>query len=221
MPADAGIYSQIRPFTMEDPLTQAGRAMAVKNAQLQNQEAERKFTLEDDLSSALAAFGRRSRQGVAGSRRARPRDGGAAAAGQGRHAEGKADVERKLKIWEQAGAWSIGLDQAYRRRCRRAAATRRRRSPRSEPIWQQTRAQAKELGLNLPEQFDPQKNFAGIATAKNHVEYFKSLAPTVHMTDTGGTVTAVNTNPLAGPVGPVAGATPSRRPARPPSSRAS
>lgn len=200
MAADAGIYSQIHPFTMDDPLTQTAKAMQIKDAQ-------RKFQLEDDMSGALMNSGgdlRRASQDLA----ARGRGTAALQVREKADTADKADVERKLKIWEQAGAWSMGLDQAYRQALQKNGGDQAAAMTEIQPIWQQTRAQAKELGLNLPEQFDPQKNFAGIATAKDHVAYFKSLAPTVHMTDTGGSVTAVNTNPLAGAVGPLAGVPP-------------
>lgn len=207
MGADASIYGQIRPFTMDDPLSQTAKALQVKGAQ-------RQFQQEDDIAGALTASGgdlRRASQDLAtrgrGTAALQLRDKASTAE--------KADLERKIKIWEQAGAMSMGLDQVYRQALQKSGGDQAAAMAEVQPLWQETRSRAKELGLNLPEQFDPQKNFAGISMAKNHAEYFKTLMPNVHMTDTGGSVTPTNTNPLAGPVGPIPGAQPIPKTATP------
>jgi hypothetical protein len=84
-----------------------------------------------------------------------------------------------------------------------------------QPVYSQVRQRWAGMGHNLPESFDPDANFAGIGQAKEAIQYLKTLAPSVHMTDTGGSITPTNTNPLAGPVGPLAGAQPIAKTAPP------
>jgi len=207
MAIDTSIYGQIRPFKMDDPIE--------KQAQLYQLEgARRKFQLDDDISAIGAATGgdpakmssmllERGHYQPAMQMQAQ-----AAALDKEKRLATKADVDRKLKLWEHIGSAAMGVDQAYRQALQASGGDEAAAIQRTQPIWNEVRARSAELGLNLPEQFDPQKNFAGISMAKENIQYLKTLAPDVRMTDTGGSITPTNVNPLAGAVGPLPGAQP-------------
>jgi hypothetical protein len=219
MPADAGIYSQIRPFTMEDPLTQAGRAMAVKNAQLQNQEAERKFTLEDDMSGALARSGGdlgKASQDLA----ARGRGTAALQLREKAATQGKADIERKLKIWEQAGAWSIGTRPglppgAAEERRRPGGGDRRDRADLAADARAGEGARPQPAGAVRPAE-ELRRHRHGEGGRRVLQDARADRAHDRHRRHGD----ADEHEPAGGPVGPSRRARRSRRPARPPSSRA-
>lgn len=203
--ADASIYQAIRPFTMESPIAQAGQALKVQNMQQQVQEGQRKFQLEDDISKALSESG--GDYGKASALLAqRGRGTAAISLADKATTKRKADVEEKLKIAEAMGSDAITLDSAYRSALAQAGGDQAAAVAALTPVYQQVRSKWAGLGHQLPEQFDPVSNFAGIGQAKELTAYLKSIAPDVKMTDTGGAVTPVNTNPMAGAVGPLPGA---------------
>jgi len=203
---DTDIYGQLRPFRMDDPMEQASKVYAMRANQLGIQDAERKLQLDDDLSRAFAESGgdlTKASQLLA--QRGR---GQAALQLQDKAAtQRKTQVEEKLKLWESAGSDAIALDQLFRQ-ARASGADDATAISKVQPVWANVRQKYASMGFNLPEQFDPQTNFSYIGTAKENIQYLKTLQPNVHMTDTGGTVTPTNTNPMAGPVGPLAGTQP-------------
>lgn len=204
--ADASIYSQIKPFTMEDPLSQAAKAMQVKAMGLQVQDAERKFTLEDDISGALAASG--GDLGKASTMLAqRGRGTAALTLGDKDTTRRKTEIESKLKIAEAMGSDAITLDSAYRNALSQAGGDQAKAVAAMTPVYAQVRQKWAGMGQNLPEQFDPVGNFAGIGQAKELTAYLKSIAPEVAMVDRGGTIQPMNKNPAAGAVGPLPGST--------------
>jgi hypothetical protein len=214
MGADASIYSQIRPYTMADPLDTAAKAYSLQAAGLQIKDAQRKFQLEDDLSGALADangdLGKASQMLAQ-----RGRGTAALQLSDKAAAQRKAKVEEHLKLFEAIGSDAIALDQSWRQLVQKHGGNEQAALADIKPVYDSVRARWVKLGHELPEQFDPQQNFAGIGMAKENIQYLKTLAPNIHMTDTGGAITPTNTNPLAGPVGPLAGTQPIPKTAAP------
>lgn len=215
MGADASIYGQIRPFTMADPLDTAAKAYSLQAAGLQIKDAQRKFQLEDDLSGALTESGgdlSKASQLLA----QRGRGTAALQVREKAATTAKTDLESKLKLWEAVGSDAIALDQTWRQALQKSNGNAEAAMAELQPVYQQVRAKWKGIGHDLPEKFDPQSNFAGIGMAKENIQYLRTLAPNIHMTDTGGSVTPTQTNPLAGPVGPLPGAAPIQKTPAPP-----
>jgi hypothetical protein len=214
MAVDTGIYGQIRPFTMGDPYESAGKVLAIKDAQ-------RKFTLEDDIAAAGAASGgdpekmasallEKGHYGPAIQLR-----GQAASLDKEKRLAKNAEIEQKLKLAEAAGSDAMMLDQVYRQALQQFGGDRASAVSSVQLTYQQARQKWASMGVNLPESFDPDQNFSYIGQAKEAIQYLKTLAPEVVMTDTGGSVTPMNKNPMAGPVGPMAGSTPTPKTATP------
>lgn len=199
---------------MESPLAQATQAIQIAGAQQALEANRRKFSLEDDISSALTETG--GDYSKASQLLAQRGRGSAALQVQDKAtAQRKAQVEEKLKLWEAVGSDAITLDQTWRQLLQKNGGNPQSAMLEMQPVYGQVRARWSQLGHQLPEQFDPNANFAGIGMAKENIQYLKTLAPNIHMTDTGGTVTPTNTNPLAGPIGPVQGAQPIQKTAPP------
>lgn len=175
--ADASIYSQIRPFTMESPLAQAGHAIQIQAGQNQVREQERKFTLEDDISGALAeSGGDLSKASTLLAQRGR---GNAALQVKDKAAaQSKAELESKLKLMEAVGSDGIALDAAYRDALKKSGGDQAAAVQAVAPVYGEVRARWAQMGHQLPEQFDPVKNLAGIGQAKEVATYLKGLQGT-------------------------------------------
>ncbi len=207
MPLDTSIYNSVRPFSMGDPLESAGKALALRDAQ-------RKFTLEDDLAAAGAASDGdpekmaqelMARGHYAPAIQLRSQ---AATLDKEKRLAANADLDRKLKLYEAAGSDAMALDGVYRQALQQAGGDRNRAVEAVTPVYQQARQKWAGLGVQLPEVFDPDANFAHIGQAKEALQYLKTLAPDIKMTDAGGQIVPTNVNPNAGPIGPISGATP-------------
>lgn len=205
MAIDASIYGQIRPFTMADPMETKAKALQIQAAEQQMAEQKRRFQMEDDLSSALSESGGDfSKASTLLAQRGR---GQAALSLQDKaNAQRKAQIEEQMKIAEAMGSDAIALDSVWRNALSQAGGNREAALATVNPVYSGIRQKWAGLGHSLPEQFDPDRNFAGIGQAKEMVAYLGRIAPSVHMTDAGGTIVPTNTNPAAGPVGPLAGA---------------
>ena len=214
MPIDTSIYNNVRPFTMTDPYESAGKALAL-------QIAQRKFTLEDDISRAGAESGgdpERMAAALLAKGHYQPAlqlRSQAATLGKEQRLSRNADVDHKLKIAEATGSDAMMLDQVYRQALQSSGGNRDAAMQAAQAAYQPVRDKWAQLGNQLPDQFDPDANFAFIGQAKEAIQYLKTLAPEVAMQDTGGTVTPINKNPLAGPVGPLAGSQPMQKTAAP------
>lgn len=214
MAIDTSIYNNVRPYTMGDPLESAGKVLALRDAQ-------RKYTMQEDIEAAGAQSGgdpatmarllmERGHYGPATQLQTH-----VAAADKEKRLAKNAEIEQKLKIAEAVGSDAMTLDQVYRQALQRAGGNREAALREVTPVYQQMRSKWSGMGEQLPEAFDPDANFASIGQAKEAIQYLKSLAPDIVMQDTGGNVTPMNRNPLAGPVGPLAGSTPTPKTAGP------
>lgn len=207
MAVDTGIYGQIRPFKMQDPYESTGKALALRKMQ-------RQYTIEDDIAQAGAETGgdpERMAQALLQKGHYQPAiqlRQQAAALDKEKRLAGNAEVERKLKLAEAAGSDAMMLDTTYRQALQKAGGDRQAAVLAVQPIYQQARQKWASLGTNLPESFDPDVNFSYIGQAKEAINYLKTLSPDVKYQDTGGTLQPVNTNPNAGPIGPLTGAQP-------------
>lgn len=207
MAVDTSIYNNVRPFTMADPYESAAKVMALRDAQ-------RKFTLEGDLAQAGAASGgdpEKMAQALMSKGHYAPAiqlRSQAATLEKERRLSRNAEVDHKLKITEAAGSDAMMLDSVYRTALQRAGGNPQAALAAVQPIYQQAREKWKGMGVELPEAFDPDQNFAFIGQAKEAIQYLKTTQPEVRMTDTGGAITPMNVNPNAGPVGPLQGASP-------------
>lgn len=214
MAVDTSIYNNVRPFTMGDPFESAGKVLALKDAQ-------RKFTLQDDVAEAGAASGgdpekmaalllERGHYGPAIQLRSQ-----AATLAKEQRLASNAELDRKLKVAEAVASDAMTLDQVYRQALQSNGGDNVAAAATLQPIYQQVRAKWAGMGQELPEAFDPDANFASIGQAKEAINYLKTLAPDIRMTDTGGQIVPTNVNPQAGPVGPLAGAKPIQKSAGP------
>ena len=211
---DTSIYGQIKPFTLDDPMASTAKAMQVQAGAMQLKKAHRDFTLEDDISGAMAESG----GDLAKASQLLAQRGRGQAALQVREKAGvvaKGDLEQKLKVWEAVGSDAMMLDQTWRQALQAAGGDAAKAKAQIQPVYSQVVAKWAQMGHQLPGDFDPQQNFAGIGMAKENIQYLKTLAPDVVMQDTGGTIQPINRNPLAGPVGPLAGALPINKTAAP------
>ncbi len=171
MPVDTGIYGNIRPAApAPDPMESAARAMQLR-------AAERSFSLEDDISGALAASGgdlMKASQALASAGR-----GAAALQLRDKAASAqKTELEQKLKIMEAVGSDGIALDAAYRQALAKTGGDQAAATASLAPVYAEIRSKWKTMGHDLPEQFDPVKNLAGIGQAKEVANYLKGLTPT-------------------------------------------
>lgn len=214
MAIDASIFGQIRPYTMADPMETKAKALQIQAAEQQMTEQKRRFQMEDDLSSALSeAGGDYTKASTLLAQRGR---GQAALTLQDKaNAQRKAQIEEKLKIAEAMGSDAIALDSVWRNALSQAGGNREAAMAAISPVYSGIVQKWAGMGHALPEQFDPDKNFAGIGQARELTAYLKNIAPSVHMTDAGGRIVPTNTNPAAGPVGPLAGVNPIAKTADP------
>jgi hypothetical protein len=176
MAIDTSIYNNVRPFTMADPYESAGKALALRAMQ-------KKYTIEDDIAQAGSESGgdpERMAQALLAKGHYQPaiqlRSQAATLAKEQRLA-GNAEVERKLKLAEAAGSDAVALDAAWRQTLQAAGGNPQTALAQIQPIYGQIRAKWAQMGHNLPEQFDPEANFASIGQAKESVQYLKTLAP--------------------------------------------
>lgn len=207
MPVDTSIYGNIRPFAMEDPLDSASKALAFT-------EAQKKYRLDQDIQGAAATTG----GDPAAMSKALMARGHFAPAMQLQNqaaAQKKAELDQKLKVAEAVGSDAMMLDQTWRQALQEAGGDKTVAIAKIQPVYNQVRSKWSGMGHQLPDAFDPDQNFASIGQAKEAIQYLKTLAPNVHMTDTGGSITPTNTNPLAGPVGPLPGSQPIPKTAAP------
>lgn len=182
---DTSIYGNIRPFTMESPIAQAGQALQVQALQQNAQERQRKFQMEDDLSSALTESG--GDLGKASTLLASRGRGAASLQLRDKAAaDEKAKMEGKLKISEAAASDGVAIDAVWRQTLQKHNGNAQAALAEVQPIWSEVVNKWKGMGHQLPEQFDPQKNLAGVGQAKEMAAYLKSLQP-----DYGAPVTAV------------------------------
>jgi hypothetical protein len=200
MPVDTSIYSNIRPFTMESPLDSASKALAYTHA-------KRQYTMDQDVSDIAASTGgdpEKMSQALMAKGHYQP-----AMALQGQASKlKKEDLDRELKLYEAIGSDAMMLDSAWKQALQQSGNDKNAAIAKIQPVYDQVRQKWAEHGKKMPDQFDPDKNFSGIGMAKEAIQYLKMQAPSVHMTDTGGAITPMQTNPMAGPVGPLAGAQP-------------
>ena len=161
---------------MDDPLTRAAKGLQVQAAQQQVQAGQRAFQLEDDLSGALSeAGGDYTKASALLAQRGR----GTAAISLADKAtnQRKAEVEQKLKIMEAVGSDGIALDAAWRQAVAKHGGNEQMAMQEVMPIYQQVRVKWKGMGHELPEQFDPVANVAGIGQAKEVATYLTKLLP--------------------------------------------
>jgi hypothetical protein len=200
VPIDASIYGNIRPYTMESPIDSASKALAFA-------DARKKYTMDQDIQDAAGQTGGDPAK-MSQALMARGHFAPAMQLQTQAAAQKKAQIDQQLKINEAVASDAMTLDQIWRQTLQATGGNREAALQKVQPVYSQVRQRWAGMGHSLPESFDPDANFAGIGQAKEAIQYLKTLAPDVKMTDTGGSITPTNTNPLAGPVGPLAGAQP-------------
>jgi hypothetical protein len=169
MAVDTSIYSNIRPFTMADPMDTAMKGMALG-------EAQRKFTLEDDISKALSESGgdySKASQALA----AKGRGTAAMSLSDKSEAQKKGQLEQHLKKMEAMASDGIALDAAYRQALQANGGDPQKAIAAIAPAYNDVRSRWAPQGVNLPETFDPVKNLAGVGQAKEVASYLKTLTP--------------------------------------------
>jgi hypothetical protein len=188
VPIDASIYGNIRPYTMESPIDSASKALAFA-------DARKKYTMDQDIQDAAGQTGgdpaKMSQALMARGHFAPAMQLQAQAA-----AQKKAQIDQQLKINEAVASDAMTLDQIWRQTLQATGGNKEAALQKVQPVYSQVRQRWAGMGHNLPESFDPDANFAGIGQAKEAIQYLKTLAPDVKMTDTGGSITPTNTNPL-------------------------
>lgn len=177
MAADASIYSQVRPFAMEDPYAREAKTLQIEGARQQVEEQRRKFTMEDDLSKALSESGGDLTK-ASTLLASRGRGTAAIQLGDKAAAQKKADVEQKLKLAEAAASDGIAMDAVWRQAVQKAGGNEQAALAAVTPIWNDMRARWAGMGHQLPEGFDPQRNLASAGQAKGVATYLKSLHQT-------------------------------------------
>lgn len=198
MAIDTSIYGNIRPFTMGDPYESAGRALAL-------QSAKRQFTMQDDIAQAGAETG------------GDPEKMAQALMLRGHY-------EPAIKLRQQAASLrkdQVGVVETEQKRLLSLAPSIRDALARVNDDaglsqYRQTLLnlansfQTPELqrqmlqGVQqLPTSFDQKWKQQQLLTAD---QVIAKTTPKVQLTDTGGSLTPMNLNPDAGPVGPLPGA---------------
>lgn len=176
MPVDPSIYGGIRQFSF-DPLGQAGKALAIRQAQIGIEDAQRKFSLEDDISGALTDS--RGDLGKASDLLAQRGRGQAALSLRSQAATtAKSEFDTNLKRLEAMASDGIALDAAYRQALSAAGGDEAKARSAMQPVYNDIRARWAPMGVNLPAEFDPVKNLAGVGQAKEVAQYLKGLTPT-------------------------------------------
>lgn len=176
MAIDSSIYGQLRPIRMEDPYDSAAKALQLRQAQKQ-------FRLEDDLAAAGQESGgdpakmaeillQRGHHEPALKIRSQLET-----ANKERRLAQNADTERQLRLAEAVGSDAMMLDSTFRQALQQSNGNREAAIQAVAPAYGQIRSKWARLGQNLPEQFDPEANFAGIGQAKESVQYLKTLQP--------------------------------------------
>lgn len=173
---DTSMYGQIRPFQMDDPLTRAAKGLQVQAAQQQVQEGQRKFQLEDDLSSALSEAGGDYTK-ASSLLTQRGRGTAALQLADKASAQRKAKVDEELKLMEAAGSDAVALDSVWRQALQATGGNAQMAMAQIDPVYQQVRSKWARLGHQLPDQFDPQGNMASIGQAKEVAAYLTKLLP--------------------------------------------
>lgn len=182
MAVDTGIYGNIRPFKLDDPLDQAAKAASLR-------AVSRQFTLEDDLS----AIGRETGGDLTKM---------SAALLQRGHVAPAIQLATSATAQDKARAELLSKNMKTMRDVIAAAS--------SDADMPQVRNAALQLfgpegAARIPERFTPEWQRDRLMDADARL---KALTPNVQMVNTGGSTVAVNTNPQAGTVGPLPGATP-------------
>lgn len=183
MPIDPSIALQVKPFTLNDPLDQYGKMLAVKGAQ-------RQFTMEDEVANAA-----RSTNGDPGAMATTLMQRGQFAPAmqlraqaqhqaqidvQNKREERKfsnEEIEHNLKLAEWGGQQSVTLDSMWQDALAKHNGDPIPALAEIQPTYTQIRNQAMQVSkgkAQLPEAFDPDLNKANIGNAKNAVEYLKS-----------------------------------------------
>jgi hypothetical protein len=207
VPIDASIYGNIRPYTMESPIDSASKALAFA-------DASKKYRMDQDIQDVAAQTGGDPAK-MSQALMARGHFAPAMQLQSQAAAQKKAQIDQQLKINEAVASDAMTLDQIWRQTLQATGGNKEAALQKVQPVYSQVRQRWAGMGHSLPESFDPDANFAGIGQAKEAIQYLKTLAPSVHMTDTGGSITPTNTNPLAGPVGPLPGTQPIAKTAPP------
>jgi hypothetical protein len=173
---DTSIYNNVRPFTMGDPVESAGKVMAL-------QQMQKRFSMEDDIAAAGAASGgdpAKMAQALMSRGHYEPAlklQSTAATLAKEKKLAANAEIDGKLKLAEAAGSDALALDQVWRQSLQEAGGNPQMALQRVTPIYQQIRQKWASMGQELPENFDPDRNFASIGQAKEAVQYLKTLAP--------------------------------------------
>jgi hypothetical protein len=174
MAIDTSIYQNVRPFTMADPYESAGKALALRAMQ-------KKYTIEDDIAQIGSETGgdpTRMAQALLAKGHYQPaiqlRSQAATLEKEQRLAK-NAEIEQKLKLAEAAGSDAMALDAAWRQTLQASGGNPQTALVQMQNIYGQVRQKWKGLGHELPEQFDPDANFASIGQAKESVQYLKTL----------------------------------------------
>lgn len=165
---DTSIYANIKPLTMDSPLDTVAKAYQIG-------AAKRQFTLEDDISGALAASG--GDYGKAADALAKAGRGTASLQLAGRADAQKASkTAQDLKLYEEAGNDAISLDAIWRQALQENGGNQQLAMAKMQPAYQAVRQKWAGLGKPMGENFDPQQNAAFIGQASKAVEYLKSLS---------------------------------------------
>lgn len=230
MPIDPSIALQFRGPQIESPVAQFGNVLAIQNAQNQNRLAdlqyqtaqrgmERENALAEAYRGAIGPDGKIDRNALL------TRLAGGSAASQipsvqkGFLESDKTGLEigniqsqideRKAKMFrEKLGIFGSALAPLAQNPSRQAV--------------EGTLAALKAQGIDAPpiplpadDALLPQWVRQAAAMTEQGLKALESFAPKVAMTDMGGMIQPTNTNPLAGPIGPLAGAGPMSKTATP------
>lgn len=208
MAIDTGIYQNVRPFTMADPYESAAKAMAI-------QEAQRKFTLQDDIQRIGAETG------------GDPEQMSKALLAKGHYAPAiqlqsqAAELRQKqAAILKEEQTRFTGLLPLLRNELARVgddaglaqlrAKTAALASGFTAPQFQQMLS---SMAREIPERFDQNWKLQQLMTADDVI---KKVTPKVELKDTGGNLTPVQVNPDAeGGVRPLPGVAPIPKTAAP------
>ena len=165
MPLDPSIYGQIRPFTMSDPLDSASKAMQFMQAkkQMDTQNAM------EDAARASAGDPSQMPQHLMQAGQALP----AMKIRSQLAAQQQKDIEGKLKIAEAASSDAIAMDAVYRDFLRQHNGDQAQATERMAPIYNTIRQKWALQGHQLPDQFNPDQNYASIGQAKELAQYLK------------------------------------------------
>lgn len=171
--ADPTIYSQIRPFTMSDPIENAAKLYTLQNAQLGIEKTQRALRAEDDVKRAVMSAGGDPEVASANLMNV-GRVTEALGMRKSLREEQKADLERKIQQAKLSGNAAMGLDAQFQTLLRQNGGNRDAAVAAMQPIWERTAA---DLGYKQPGAFDPDANMAHIGGAERAGAYLTSLLP--------------------------------------------